>query len=131
MSEPTPKELSDAEKRERVRQLLRRHSTAAAPTPTTKREPGNNRLEDLSGVRELSERKAALAAQHLPNPYFHPHDGIAGGHSVIDGREVINFSSYNYLGWCGDSRVSDAAVAAIGRYGTSVSASRIASGERP
>ena len=131
MSEPTPKELSDAEKRERVRKLLRRHSTAAAPTPTTKREPGNNRLEDLSGVRELSERKAALAAQHLPNPYFHPHDGIAGGHSVIDGREVINFSSYNYLGWCGDSRVSDAAVAAIGRYGTSVSASRIASGERP
>src|SRR5690606_30847445 len=34
-------------------------------------------------------------------------------------------------GWCGDERVSAAARAAIDRHGTSASASRIASGERP
>lgn len=130
MSESTHGGLSDAEKRERVKLLLQRR-TAATPTETVIRTPTGTRLEDLPGVGELVAQKAALAAQHLPNPYFHPHDGTAGGHSTIDHREVINFSSYNYLGWCGDPRVSAAAVAAIGRYGTSVSASRIASGERP
>ena len=38
---------------------------------------------------------------------------------------------YNYLGLSGDARVNEAAVAALSKYGTSVSASRIASGERP
>src|SRR5262249_58975464 len=37
----------------------------------------------------------------------------------------------NYLGLNGDPRVSEAAKRAIERYGTSVSASRLAAGERP
>jgi 8-amino-7-oxononanoate synthase len=36
-----------------------------------------------------------------------------------------------YLDLSGDRRVNEAAATAIGRYGTSVSASRLASGERP
>ena len=43
---------------------------------------------------------------------------------------MINWSSYNYLGLSGDPNVSKAAQAAIERYGTSVSASRVASGTR-
>jgi 8-amino-7-oxononanoate synthase len=50
---------------------------------------------------------------------------------VIGGREVLNFSSYNYLGMSGHPVVSAAATAAIERYGTSVSASRLLSGEKP
>lgn len=64
------------------------------------------------------------------NPYFKVHDGIAGVTTRIGGRDYLNYASYNYLGYCGDSRVSRAAVAAIDRYGTSVSASRLVSGER-
>ena len=47
------------------------------------------------------------------------------------GRDLLNFSSYNYLGLNGHPAVVAAAKAAIDRYGTSVSASRIVSGERP
>jgi 7-keto-8-aminopelargonate synthetase-like enzyme len=50
---------------------------------------------------------------------------------MIRGRELVNFSNYNYLGLSGDPAVSKAAIDAITRYGTSVSASRIASGEKP
>ncbi len=50
---------------------------------------------------------------------------------MIAGREYINFSSYNYLGLSGDPEVTRAAISAAVRYGTSVSASRVASGERP
>ncbi len=44
---------------------------------------------------------------------------------------MICFSSYNYVGSSGDPEVSAAAQAAIERYGTSVSASRVVSGEKP
>ncbi|GAB6142396.1 aminotransferase class I/II-fold pyridoxal phosphate-dependent enzyme [Methylosoma difficile] len=66
----------------------------------------------------------------INNPFFKMHDGIAGATSQIDGQTFINYASYNYLNLSGDERVSAAAKAAIDQYGTSVSASRLVSGER-
>ena len=43
----------------------------------------------------------------------------------------MNYATYNYLGMCGDPFVSNAAKEAINHYGTSVSASRLLSGEKP
>jgi 8-amino-7-oxononanoate synthase len=81
--------------------------------------------------RLLQARLDELDRHGLENPYFRTHDGVTGSLAVIGGREVINFSNYNYLGLSGDDRVNAAAADAIRRYGTSVSASRIVSGERP
>ena len=67
----------------------------------------------------------------IDNPYFKTHDAVAGAVTQIGGREYINFSSYNYLGFAGHPLVNKAAKAAIDRYGTSASASRLVSGERP
>lgn len=67
----------------------------------------------------------------IDNPYFKTHDALAGAVTQIGGREYINFSSYNYLGFAGHPLVNKAAKAAIDRYGTSASASRLVSGERP
>jgi 8-amino-7-oxononanoate synthase len=44
---------------------------------------------------------------------------------------MLNFASYNYLGMSGHPKVVEAAKQAIDTYGTSVSASRLVSGERP
>ncbi|MCB9681452.1 MAG: aminotransferase class I/II-fold pyridoxal phosphate-dependent enzyme [Alphaproteobacteria bacterium] len=82
-------------------------------------------------VRDLDLRLEGVAALGLRNPYFHVHEGTARNTTVVDGRELINFSSYNYIGLSGDPRVLDRVDAAVRRYGTSVSASRVASGERP
>lgn len=65
------------------------------------------------------------------NPYFKVNQRITPNTTVIAGVECINFSAYNYLGMSGDPQVSQAAKDAIDQYGTSVSASRVASGERP
>jgi 8-amino-7-oxononanoate synthase len=65
------------------------------------------------------------------NPYFRTHEGVNNEKTIIGGQELINYSSYNYLGMCGDQAVSKAAMEAIDRYGTSVSASRPISGEIP
>jgi 8-amino-7-oxononanoate synthase len=68
--------------------------------------------------------------QEIGNPFFTVHDGIANDTTSIEGQALINYSSYNYLGLSGDRDVSQASKAAIDRYGTSVSASRVVSGER-
>ena len=69
-------------------------------------------------------------AEKLGNPFFRIYDGVARETIQVEGRELINYASYNYLGLCGDPQVSELAKTAIEDYGTSVSASRIVAGER-
>ncbi|MBL8913690.1 MAG: aminotransferase class I/II-fold pyridoxal phosphate-dependent enzyme [Archangium sp.] len=79
----------------------------------------------------LKERMAMAEAFGLQNPYFSVHEAICGDTTVVGGKPMLNFSSYNYVGNSGDPVVSKAAQDAIAKYGTSVSASRVASGEKP
>lgn len=81
--------------------------------------------------RMIQNRLEELERNGLENPYFRVHQGLTGSSATIGGREVINFANYNYLNLAGDPRVGAAAVDSIRRFGTSVSASRIVSGERP
>lgn len=63
--------------------------------------------------------------------YFQTTSGISRDTTLINGEKYINFSGYNYLGMSGDPYVTDAVIQAVKEYGTSVSASRIASGQKP
>jgi 8-amino-7-oxononanoate synthase len=66
----------------------------------------------------------------LANPFYHAHEGRLGATTVCEGRELINFASYDYLGLNQEPAVASAAQAAIEELGTSVSASRLVAGER-
>jgi 8-amino-7-oxononanoate synthase len=81
-------------------------------------------------VATLKLRDQQFGQIGVSNPWFRSHKGPAGA-TIQIGRELVNYSSYNYLGLSGDADVSQAAVEAIQRYGTSVSASRMAAGEIP
>lgn len=78
----------------------------------------------------LQQNKQLVSQSGLPNPYFNVHQGITNDRTLIDGKEYINFCSYNYLGMSGDPSVISAAKEAVVRYGTSVSASRVVSGQK-
>lgn len=78
----------------------------------------------------LRESLDVLEKTDLGNPYFTVHQGMTNDRTVIDGREMVNFSSYNYVGMSGDPVVVKAAQDATARYGTSVSASRLVSGQK-
>src|ERR1700733_14320415 len=88
-------------------------------------------LGNARTIAEFDLVRRAADMLGINTPYFREHDGIAGATTKIGNRNYDNFASYNYLGLNGDPRVADAAKAAIDHYGTSVSASRLVSGERP
>ncbi|MBW4640740.1 MAG: 8-amino-7-oxononanoate synthase [Gloeocapsa sp. UFS-A4-WI-NPMV-4B04] len=56
--------------------------------------------------------------------------GISGATIQLEGREVINFASNDYLGLAGDDRLIQAAVAATQEFGTGSTGSRLLSGHR-
>jgi len=82
-------------------------------------------------VKELENRLMMAELAGIRNPYFRVQEGTARDTTRIEGREYINFSSYNYIGLSGDPRVLSRVHEAVDAFGTSVSASRVASGERP
>lgn len=89
------------------------------------------RFDRHPGYEKMLVPKAAADRLGLRNPFFIAHEGVAGAITRINGREYINFSSYNYLGLSGHPAINKAAKDAIDRYGTSASASRLVAGERP
>ncbi len=81
--------------------------------------------------KQLQQQLGEIEQRGLGNPFFVPQQGIAKETALIDDRELINYATYNYIGMSGDPVVSQAAQEAIEQYGTSVSASRLISGEKP
>jgi len=55
-------------------------------------------------------------------------DGAQGARARFDARDVVNFSSNDYLGLAGDPRLARAAAAALDEAGTGVGSSRLVAG---
>jgi 8-amino-7-oxononanoate synthase len=85
------------------------------------------------GGRDVFEKcvkfKAADNARKIGiYPYFRPLDFNDGPEAVINGRRVVMFGSNNYLGLTTHPKVRAAAQAAIERFGTSMTGSRLVNG---
>jgi 8-amino-7-oxononanoate synthase len=61
-------------------------------------------------------------------PFFRPLDLNDGPEAVINGKRVVMFGSNNYLGLTRHPKVKEAAKAAIDRFGTSMTGSRLVNG---
>jgi 8-amino-7-oxononanoate synthase len=92
--------------------------------------PESYRIECFPEYLKLRQTMDDISVAGLMNPYFKVHEGVIKDTTRINGHDLVSFSSYNYVGMSGDPRVSAAAKRAIDRYGTSVSASRLVSGEK-
>jgi 8-amino-7-oxononanoate synthase len=64
-------------------------------------------------------------------PYFRQVESEAGPVVTMEGRERLMLGSNNYLGLTGDPRVKAAARAALERYGTALTGSRLMNGTIP
>jgi 8-amino-7-oxononanoate synthase len=86
-------------------------------------------VDDFAPYRALRRRIEDVQNSGQEVPFFQPRDGVS--HSVVrrNGKSLISFSGYNYLGLNGHPAVTAAAKNAIDKYGTSASASRIVAGQ--
>ena len=134
MAEDTldPNTLSPDERRRLLSKLLQRKSAAADKPAATPAPPssGEGPATVAEGIAEIERLKTWMKALGEENPFFRPLDGVARPVVSAEGREVVNYACYNYVGLSGDPRVTRAAQDAAEQLGTSVGASRVASGER-
>ncbi len=116
--------------KQRVRRDLVPTETGLKPADSRKVEEEDYCFDQLPEYRRLKRTKAQFELTGVPNPYFSVHQGTVRDTTRIAGRELISFASYNYLGMSGDPQVTSAVIEAAQTYGTSVSASRLVSGEK-
>lgn len=103
----------------------RRRSRIEGPIPES-----YYRLEKMPEYLRLNSLQERIRSTGIRNPFFSVHEGRISDTTQIEGRELISFASYNYLGLSGHPDVNASAMDAISNFGTSVSASRIVSGEK-
>ncbi|ANS28180.1 polyketide synthase [Rhodococcus opacus] len=119
-----------------IEHVTAHHAPGPRPTVTTVPEPEQTvapefRIAEFPEVQALATRLTSAEGLGVTNPYFLVNDGVTRDTSTIGGAEVVNFSSYNYLGMSGHPAVVSAVQDAVARYGSSCSASRVLSGEKP
>lgn len=89
-------------------------------------------LASIGGKDILEKCQQFMAADNARKmgiyPFFRPLDLNDGPEAVINGRRVVMFGSNNYLGLTTHPRVREAAKAAIDRFGTSMTGSRLVNG---
>jgi 8-amino-7-oxononanoate synthase len=61
-------------------------------------------------------------------PYFRPISSAQGTEVMLDGKRVLMFGSNSYMGLTDHPKVKEAALAAIGKYGTGCAGSRFLNG---
>ena len=111
-----------------VETLLTGSAVTEQPAEREARKPVT-RFEDAPEYIDFVRRHDALIGSG-DNPYFVTHESPLLDTGIIDGQEVLEFGSYNYVGMSGRKEVNEAAKAAIDKYGTSASGSRLLAGEK-
>lgn len=90
----------------------------------------SNNIQLLPEIVAFRDKLKLIKEAGLDELYFQPSDRVDGCYLSIHKNTYLNFGSYDYLGLAKHPDVVKAANIALNHYGTSVSASRIISGDR-
>ncbi|MBM7587896.1 8-amino-7-oxononanoate synthase [Bacillus pakistanensis] len=77
-------------------------------------------LTELRHLEEISQTRKLTTTECAYDPWLR-----------IDGKEMLNLASNNYMGYAGDERIKNAMIDAIHTYGAGATASRLIVGNHP
>ena len=63
--------------------------------------PEHYQFDRMIEYVQLQRNKQLLESTGIPNPYFKAHEGVTRDTAKIDGKELISFATYNYIGMSG------------------------------
>ncbi len=101
----------------------------AAPRRPIAMQPAFYDFQLFPEYKEFTTMQWYYENQKYSRNQFLKHFGSSDATVLLEGREVINFSSYNYLALAYDTRVKEAAKKAIDDFGTSTGSGRSITGE--
>ena len=128
--------MTQADK-QRLLQAMKGKGGQGAPEPPRGRTASRSvsadllRFDTLPSYREIEIQRAVARKTGVEDGCYLCHEACAGRYATLNGRRLLNFATYDYLGLNADPRLQEAAAQAAARFGMSASASRITAGERP
>ncbi len=87
--------------------------------------------ENIPGYQNIRLQREFAKELGIAVPFYRTHEAKAGVHTKVSGTDCVNFTSYDYLGLNAHPEIVEAVAKGSQQWGTSVSASRLSSGERP
>ncbi|QDV71292.1 8-amino-7-oxononanoate synthase [Rosistilla carotiformis] len=124
---------------ERLKMQIRRESSdseednAAKKPPQSRGEvkasPAFYQFDKFPEYKEFTTMEWYLDKEKYPRTQFLKRLSVSDATVNLEGREMINYSTYNYLGLAGDARVKEAAKRAVDTFGTSTGSGRSITGE--
>lgn len=90
--------------------------------------PGFNRMRSKLSFGRMVDMAEEMG---LSDPLFACHEGAAKATTFINGKEYINFSTYDYLDINTHPEITAVVAETAAKFGTSAGASRLVGGERP
>ena len=90
--------------------------------------PENFNQKTILNRVEILNRRILEAKKHDLYPYLHSSDAVDGVHITIQGRPLLQFSSYSYLDLLGHPKINAAAKKAIEEFGTGTHGVRFLTG---
>jgi len=90
--------------------------------------PENFSQKTILARVEVLNRRIQEAKKHDLYPYMHSSDAVDGVHITIQGRPLLQFSSYSYLDLLGHPKINAAAKKALEEFGTGTHGVRFLTG---
>ncbi len=92
--------------------LLAKFATVAktnapeAAMPPLKKTVKKCDFKDMLLYKKILAQVSAAKQIGIANPFMQCHSSMAKAHTFIDGKDYVNFATYDYLGLNGDPRVN-------------------------
>ncbi|MDR1777549.1 MAG: aminotransferase class I/II-fold pyridoxal phosphate-dependent enzyme [Desulfovibrio sp.] len=111
--------------------MMKKHHSSGGTTTSQPKDEGHGSMFRARSKLSFAHLVEMGHKMGMENPLFVCHDRAAKATAMINGKEYLNFSTYDYLGINAHPEITQIVAETARVFGTSSGASRLVGGERP